>query len=888
MKEYFVNLRNKNTKISFLSQFTMNQRKEKIIVRGFCILLCFGLWSCKNEKSWFYKQWHNTLAHYNTYFNAEQKWLETLEISREAYKDDFRKPIDLFNYGTLEALQANQSAMDDVVKRTSTMIDRHPKSKWVDDAYHLMGKAYLLKGDANAALDLFDYVATQYKDPEMQFTNKLWTVRALLLKGKIIEAEAAVQSILANKELPIKLLPMANFTLGAIYHKQKKYKQSSELLEKALPFISDRMDKYRTFFALGQAYQSIEDYDKAEKYYAKIPRFNPPYEISFNAQISRVEILSVNQKNYTKANNVLLAMLKDDKNIDYIGQIYYRIAKNELNAGKRNQAIEKFKISIYHSKNDPSQKTTSYLSIGDIHYNQKQYDMAGIYYDSANQSIDDKHPDFDAILAKNEIFGDLLKNLILIKTNDSLIRMANDKDWRKVKIKEAIQREKLAETKSKLPQPKAPNTITMPGNPDGGFGNSNTNSSFPFYNMITRSKGEQEFVKTWGKRENKDFWRLISKKQGSVVTNNNQADTSTNSKEKRFDSSLLVNVPQEEKRFYAQLPLTANSQEEKLKEIETSLFRTAEIYQNRLNENNQAISYYKTLVERFPSSNLCAQAYYELIKLFRLVFNEADAEIYQSLLRNRFPSSIYIKLLDNPNAAKTENTDKIKGSKEIVEFYDSMIRSYHKGQFIEAKKIKLGADKMYAGNSLQPRFDFVFALCCAKLNDPKAMSYFEQITQDYPNTDVSERSHSILNIEKKKNIAINTPKDSVVNSDPNTFEVHNGKTPVNCILVLPKGSNINMIKANVSDLNKKEFSLEPIEVGTSVNIGSKYIIIIQNFTTPDKAKFYEQYLSKQTDFFATKGVFEFDVAWITEKNLKIMLSNLTLVDYLKLFKEGKI
>lgn len=866
----------------------MNQRKEKLIGRGIFMILCFGLWSCKNEKSWFYKQWHNTLAHYNTYFNAEQKWLETVETTREAYKDDFRKPIDLFNYGTLEALQANQSAMDDVVKRTSTMIDRHPKSKWVDDAYHLMGKAYLMKGDANAALDLFDYVASQYKDPEMQFLNKLWTVRALLLKGQIIEAEAAAQSILANKELPEKLLPMANFTLGAIYHKQKKYKQSSELLEKALPSISDRMDKYRTFFALGQAYMAIEEYDKAEKYYAKIPRFNPPYEISFNAQISRVEILSVRQKNYAKANNVLLAMLKDDKNIDYIGQIYYRIAKNELNAGKRNQAIEKFKTSIYFSKNDPAQKTTSYLSIGDIFYNQKQYELAGIYYDSANQSIDEKHPDFDAILAKNEIFGDLLKNLIRIKSNDSLIRMANDKDWRKVKIKEAIQREKIAETKSKLPEPKMPITMTMPGNPDGGLGNMNTNSSFPFYNMITRSKGEQEFVKNWGKRDNKDFWRLTSKKQSAVVSNNNSSDTTVKSKEKQIDTNLLVNVPQEEKRFYAQLPLTPSSQEEKLKEIETSLFRTAEIYQNRLNENAQAISYYKTLVERFPKSDLCAQSYYELIKLSRLVFNEADAEIYQNLLRSRYPTSIYIKLLDNPNMTLTENTDKVKGSKEIVQLYDSMVRSFHKGQFNDAKKIKLGADKLYAGNSMQPRFDFVFALCCAKLNDPKAISYFEQITQDYPNTDVSERAHSILNIEKKKLIAINTPKDSAVNTDPNSFEIHNGKTPVNCILVIPKGSNINMIKANVSDLNKKEYSLESIEVGTSVNIGSKYLIIIQNFSTPDKAKFYQQYLSKQTEFFAAKGVFEFDVAWITEKNLKLLLSNLTLADYLKLFKEGKI
>ena len=395
----------------------MIQSKEKLLGRGVCILLCLSLWSCRNEKSWFYKQWHNTLAHYNTYFNAEQKWLETVDLSREAYIEDFRKPMELFNYGTVEALKGNQSSMDDVIKRASTMIDRHPKSKWVDDAYLLIGKAYLFKGDVNAALEIFDIVSTQYKDPEIQFTSKLWMIKGLLLNGKIIEAEAATQSILANKDLPKKLLPQVQFTLANIYHKQKKFKQSSELLLQALPYIHDRMDKYRSFFALGQAFQAIEEYELAEKYYSKIYRFNPPYEIAFNAQISRVELLSVKQKNYFKANQILLSMLKDDKNIEYTGQIYYRLGKNELNAKRTNQAIEKFKISAIHSKLDPAQKTTSFLSIGDIYYNQKLYELAGVYYDSANQSLDEKHPDFDAIVAKNEIFGDLLKNLIKIKSN---------------------------------------------------------------------------------------------------------------------------------------------------------------------------------------------------------------------------------------------------------------------------------------------------------------------------------------------------------------------------------------------------------------------------------------------------------------------------------------
>ena len=895
LKENFVNLRNKNTKISFLYQFTMIQSKEKLLGRGVCILLCLSLWSCRNEKSWFYKQWHNTLAHYNTYFNAEQKWLETVDLSREAYVEDFRKPIELFNYGTVEALKGNQSSMDDVIKRASTMIDRHPKSKWVDDAYLLIGKAYLFKGDVNAALEIFDIVSTQYKDPEIQFTSKLWMIKGLLLNGKIIEAEAATQSILANKDLPKKLLPQAQFTLANIYHKQKKFKQSSELLLQALPYIHDRMDKYRSFFALGQAFQAIDEYELAEKYYSKIYRFNPPYEIAFNAQISRVELLSVKQKNYSKANQILLSMLKDDKNIEYIGQIYYRLGKNELNAKRINQAIGKFKISAIHSKQDPAQKTTSFLSIGDIYYNQKLYELAGIYYDSANQSLDEKHPDFDAIVAKNEIFGDLLKNLIKIKYNDSLVRMVNDKDWRKVKIKEAIQREKNEEARAKLPQPKPPGNMNqLPGNPDMNNGMANSNSSFPFYNMLNRKKGEDDFIKNWGKRDNKDFWRYSSRKQSVIVNNANDTSTATPGSVKNsqtVDSTLFTDVPKEEKRFYAQLPLSPSNQEEKSKETEIAIFKCAEIYQNRLQDFNQAIYHYTNLLNRYPKTEYYAQALYELVKLNRLVDNVAEAERLRAELETKFPQSIYRKLLDNPNqAAAIENTDKYSTSKEITNYYDSMVRAYQEGKYDVAKNIKMGADKSYAGNNYQPRFDFVYALCALKLKEPKALEYFEQITVDYPNTDVSERAHNILDFTKRSKELAALPKDSLAKkaASDNTFEKHNGKTPLNCILIVPKGTNINMLKAGISDLNKKEYSLDNIQIGVSVNIGSKYIISIENFTTPDKAKFYQQYLSKQTDFFASKSVFEFDVVWITQPNFQLLVKNLTIADYLQLFKEGKM
>jgi hypothetical protein len=432
----------------------------------------------------------------------------------------------------------------------------------------------------------------------------------------------------------------------------------------------------------------------------------------------------------------------------------------------RIRPLRNFKISTIHSKLDPAQKTTSFLSIGDIYYNQKLYELAGVYYDSANQSLDEKHPDFDAIVAKNEIFGDLLKNLIKVKSNDSLVRMVNDKDWRKAKIKEAIQREKTEEARAKLPQPKTPGNMNqLPGNPDMNNGMANSNSSFPFYNMLSRKKGEDDFVKNWGKRDDKDFWRYSSRKQSAIVNNSNDTSTSTSGSAKKIetiDSTLFADVPKEEKRFYAQLPLSPSKQEEKSKETEIAIFKCAEIYQNRLQDFNQAIYNYTLLLNRYPKTEYYAQSLYELVKLNRLLDNVAEAERLRAELETKFPQSIYRKLLDNPNqAADIENTDKYSTSKEITNFYDSMVKAYQTENYDLAKKIKMGADKSYAGNNYQPRFDFVYALCALKLKEPKALEYFEQITVDYPNTDVSERAHNILDFTKRAKELAALPKDSL-------------------------------------------------------------------------------------------------------------------------------
>jgi tetratricopeptide (TPR) repeat protein len=864
----------------------------------FGLLMAVLFSSCGNESSWTYKAWHNTLAHYNIYFNGEQKWLETYQAVRESYKDDFRKPINLFNYGTTESLQGNLGAMDEVVKKASTMIDKHPKSKWVDDAYFLTGKAYLFKGDPVAAINIFDFVSSQYKDPKIVFQAKLWSVRALLIQGKIIDAEAMAAAILKNPKLPKELLHVAQFTLGAIYHQQQKYQQSADLLQKALPRLTNRMDCYRTHFALGQAYQKTGDYSKSEKAYAKVPRFNPPYDITFNSQIEQVSILSAQQRDFAKANKILNRMLKDDKNLEYKGQIYYRMALNELDAGNTQKAIETLKVSVQQSITDKNQKTSSYLKIGDIYYQQKAYLQAGIYYDSANRVLDETHPDFETILAKNQIVTDLLEHLVRITQNDSLIRLVRDENFLAEKIKTAKRKEKEIEERSKAlaeqsknqTSPGFPTSPGMPMNPN--LGGTSSGSSFPFYNIVTRKNGIAEFNRTYGERPNVDFWKYSSKMQLSNTAtkkdtdDNSTSDKDSTSKQKKTEiaNNRLKNIAKEDRKYYENLPFDADQQAKLLQEIEISLFESAGIYANKLNEYETAQNQYLNLIIRFANSAYLPQTYYELIKIHRIENHPSLARLYTDTLKTKFPESIYVKMIDNPEAINSIRNPQAENNQIIQDSYDSMLIAFQNKQYQEAIQIKLNTDKTYSGNSLQPRFDFVYGLCLLKSDSVKAAEIFKQISLDYPNTDVSQRSKSILISLEKRNIA--ALPDSVKNllSGGSSFSMPKATDKIDALIILPKTTNVNMAKALISDLNKKEFSFDNLIMGRHIPIKDSYIMLIENFSSSDKTQFYVRYLSQQTDLFNSRGIFKYETLSISNENLQLLLKSENLEEYRNWYK----
>ena len=107
--------------------------------------------------------YHNTTARYNAYYYARIKLKETEDELTEATKDDYTRLLPVYPY-SIKAGGASTADMDSIIRQLTIVTKLHPKSKWVDDCYFYIGKAYYFKGDYESSLLTFQYIAANFKD----------------------------------------------------------------------------------------------------------------------------------------------------------------------------------------------------------------------------------------------------------------------------------------------------------------------------------------------------------------------------------------------------------------------------------------------------------------------------------------------------------------------------------------------------------------------------------------------------------------------------------------------------------------------------------------------------------------------------------------------------
>lgn len=113
------------------------------------------------------KFYHNTTAHYNGYFNAEELLLASIQRLNDQHQDDYTKLLPVFPYRAVDNPRAEAESLDKAIEKVSVVVALHRPSDWTDDCYLLIAKAQYLKQDFEASEETLQFFAREFSPPAM-------------------------------------------------------------------------------------------------------------------------------------------------------------------------------------------------------------------------------------------------------------------------------------------------------------------------------------------------------------------------------------------------------------------------------------------------------------------------------------------------------------------------------------------------------------------------------------------------------------------------------------------------------------------------------------------------------------------------------------------------
>jgi len=839
-----------------------------------------ALYSCSSEQNTIAGAFfHNTTAKFNGHFYAKESTAQAEQTLLKSVDDDPNFILRLFPRLDTTKAKGYSKDTDEAIKMASISIQRHPRSKWTDDNYLLVGIARLYACDFLNATLTFKYVNTKSKDPHLRHLALIWLVRTYTEKGDFEKAVEAVQYTesenLSPEEQKRLLLEKAHY-----YQVRGDLDNMVQSLSKADPLLRKQDRRGRIYFIIGQVYQHLGFNAQAYNYYQKTLHVSPEYEIDFYARLNMAQVAEIKNPAATRlVRKQFQKMLHDAKNKEFLDKIYYELGWFEQKQGRLKEAVWNYKMAVKLKLNTRIQ-AVSYLRIGQIHFDSlKKYALAKPYYDSAMTILPKDFENYEAIKARQLILDDFVKYSNAIAMNDSLLLLA-EMDTSEVRQKIT------AELKLKIPKTAAvKKKRRVGGMASGGLGNApagfNTNSTgsadWYFANPSAVALGQNEFKRIWGNTGLEDNWRR-SGRNSTVSEGTNEANTSpgeptaaTQKEPPSAEESREQKIARETSDFLKKLPRTEPEKQKLLAEIEDALFKLGDLYFFNLNERDNAIQSLESLLKRFPNSKLAAETLFKLHRIYADK-DKGKADFYAAELQRRFPRSPFARSLINPDYWK----DDLKLIAKQKEHYETAYNAYLANELHKAKEkidegLQLGESEFY------PQLQLLNVLLIGRTNKPEVyQGALSEWIKQYPEENLKPYAETLMAAARTATEKLQKAKDIAYTAAPN--EVH---------LFIAAHLASDKLTYDVSNaierFNRSQWGTLKLKTSNLGTDDGRVFTIVTEFPDAKTAtQYYDQYLQGVKKKIS-KGINKIHTFVITKSNFDLMYKTQGLDEYLTFF-----
>ena len=809
------------------------------------LLVAMVLSNCSTTKDrWINRQYHETTAHYNAFFNGEEALKEAVSAFEKSEEYDFEALLPIYYWPHEKQAPQMFTKMDRALEKSAKVIKNHSmvfrgeqKNDYVFKAYLLIARARFYKNEWIQCIEATSYMEDQFRGIEKADDEVFWAqllaAQTHIRMDNAFQAEQILDEIY-TKELPKAMLFEVQKTIAALHIHKRSWERAQHWVESAAELAPNKSQKVRLTYLNAQLYALLKKgYESALAYEAVLKLHPNDYDITFSAQIKRAENFDVYMEDITIIEKDLEKMLRDDKNIFYRDQIYYVWALKRLGLEHFTEAEKLLVQSIQSSVENPKQKGKSYLALAGVAFDFRDFVPAQAYYDSALAVLPAGYGGLDTLQHRKSVLDELVFEINSIMLEDSLQAMygMSEMDLREKFrrfIAEKQKREEEARRRAELAEMRAEQNALLANIGPQAIGG----GEWYFFNSQVRTSGLASFKRTWGDRPLEDHWRTKDKPAqgfGGVVDLANADDG---------EDSTEVALPSNDNSVEYYLSRVLLSQEDYNQSLIREATAKAElgfIYKDGLRDLVAADLAWLDYLEEFESyAQLTPKVLYGLYLLRGEQLDTENQEKTKEKLLKEYPNSPYSALLRG----------EMKGPvvpREEQEAYEAAFAAFVSGG-LKTAQMKLDLFiAQYPKTSLRAKAQMLQAFIYgADEKEDEVVAALKGVVNDYTDSEESTVAAQILALLMDDNEG--RKQDFKGSGDQKVQKIdfpEQPNAPHKFILAIPaENSNINDLRNALADFNKEHFKFDNLRIQNIFYDQATQLVIVSGLRTKEKAKVY--------------------------------------------------
>lgn len=727
------------------------------------LLFTLVVTGCSVEKNTGASRFYNSLiSKYNIWFNGNEAYKAGVKKVLTSHRDDYSNILPVFEYSSPESSRAANSDMERAIQKASKVISLYsitakPEEKgrrninarneefynkreyneWVDDSWLLLGKAQFYQRDFLSSRSSLSFAISITTDPAISSEAGIWLARIQTEEGNYSEALRLLREAASPESLSSPLRAMYYSTRADIAIRQKRYGEAVNPLTSAIENTTGHETKVRLTYLLAQVCRAAGDNQLSTRYFSRVMRMNPSYDLEFNAGINLAGVTDLSHGEAGDLTKSLNKMLRDPRNKDYLDQIYFALGELEMRRGNSSEALHLWSQAAAGSTVNRRQKGRVYLAMAGYYYEQPDYMNSWYYYDSASFLIDDRYPDYTRIMQKTSDLGEYAGFHAVVVNEDSLRRVAAmTPSERDVLIAGLINAALEEESRARSDDGSERYNMGLYYENEQRYrGSISAEGGWYFYNQAAMTFGRTEFRRRWGDRRLEDNWRRANKSRSPFYNGEpHEAELQGEMNDSAEETPEL-----NKEYFMRNLPLTDSLLQLSISRSAEALLGEAKVLASRLNDTLAAAASFEAAASTGSDERLRAEALYELYRLLRNS-DPARAERSRAWLLASLPESEYALILSDPDYIRREREKAERASL----LYETAYDAFAGGRYAEAAEACREAFSSYPGDELIPRFMLLDAMIAGA--DKGEIAYkqkLDSLVTKYPATAEGKRAAEI-------------------------------------------------------------------------------------------------------------------------------------------------